>query len=172
MTRPSTDHVLMTNAITWSHRSTCTRAQVGCVISRDGRTLATGYNGAPAGMAHCDHTCDCRRMNYERHPNYPFRAHRPDCRSELPCTNVVHSEANALAFAAKYGVATGGASIHTTRVPCMTCAGLLINAGIIRVVWLEKHRDMTGWARLAEAGLEVVQWGEEGVQNDVQPTSP
>lgn len=146
----------MSNAIQWSERSTCTRAQVGCVISRDSRSLSTGYNGAPSGMAHCDHSCNC----LEELMDSP-RDHSEKCRSQQPCTNVVHAEANALAFAARYGVATNGAEIHTTRVPCMTCAGSIINAGIIRVVWLEKHRDMSGWERLAQAGLEVVRWGDE-----------
>lgn len=103
-------------------------------------------------MTHCDHSCDCKQ-GLEGHP-----CHASYCRSLQPCTNVVHSEANAIAFAARYGVGTHGAEIHTTRVPCLTCAGLIINAGIIRVVWLEEHREMTGWERLAQAGLEVVRW--------------
>lgn len=151
--RPSRDEVLMSTAILWSERSTCARAQVGCVISRDGRSLSTGYNGAPAGMPHCHHGCDCDHLLIShRGP------HDPGCASVQPCTNVVHSEANAIAAAAKYGVETQGAEIHTTRVPCMTCAGLIINAGIIRVVWREEHREMMGWERLAKAGLDVVRW--------------
>lgn len=150
----------MSNAIQWSERSTCSRAQVGCVISRDSRSLSTGYNGAPAGMAHCDHSCTCLPLQVRE----GGINHRKGCNAVQPCTNVVHAEANALAFAARYGVATNGAEIHTTRVPCMTCAGLIINAGIVRVVWLEKHRDMAGWERLARAGLEVVRWGDEATQ--------
>lgn len=148
MSRPSRDNVLMESARLWAQRSTCTRASVGCIISRDSRILVSGYNGAPAGMAHCDHSCDC--------------GHQPrcvnKCRSLQPCTNVVHAEGNALAFAAKYGVATDGATIHTTRIPCTACAGLIINAGITRVVWDEEHRDMNGLMRLGTAGLEVVRY--------------
>lgn len=151
--RPSIDEVLMGNALQWSERSTCSRAQVGCVISRDGRTLSTGYNGAPAGMAHCDHSCSCGSMFATRDGEHQY-----DCQKIQPCTNVIHSEANAIAFAARHGVGLDGSTIHTTRVPCMTCAGMVISAGIIRVVWAEKHRDMTGWERLAQAGLEVVRW--------------
>lgn len=168
--RPSRDEVLMANALEWSRRSTCSRAQVGCVISREGRTLTTGYNGAPAAMAHCDHSCDCedRVKGCIAHGgpdcvchdwSDETTRHLRGCRSEMPCTNVIHSEANAIAFAARWGVGTMGAEIHTTRVPCMTCAGLIINAGIVRVVWLQEHREMTGWERLAQAGLEVVRWG-------------
>lgn len=156
LTRPSRDDILLRNAMAWAERSTCTRAQVGCVISRDGRTLSTGYNGAPAGMAHCDHTCTCSptgrlpRLNSD---------HLRDCPSQQPCTNVIHAECNAIAFAARYGVATDGADLHSTRIPCTPCAGQIINAGIRRVVWLEAHRDMGGLERLAQAGLEVVRWG-------------
>jgi dCMP deaminase len=160
--RPSTDWVLMNSAFLWKQRSTCTRAQVGVVISRNGRILASGYNGSPSGMDHCDHTCYCPTpLGIENHPSYP-KQHMPDCRAYAPCTNVVHAEANALAFAARYGVGVEGADLHTTRVPCLPCAGMIINAGIVRVVWDEEHRDMKGLIRLGEAGLEVIRWSREG----------
>lgn len=109
-------------------------------------------------MKHCDHSCDClyQLMDPELKPG-----HTPECRSQQPCKNVVHAETNAIAFAARYGVATLGAELHTTRVPCLPCAGNLISAGIVRVVWLEEHRDMEGWERLAQAGLEVVRWPDD-----------
>lgn len=154
--RPSTDWVLMTTAFAWAEKSTCTRAQVGAVISRLGRSFSSGYNGAPSGMPHCDHTeCQCD------YPKHKLGAD-PECPKHGPCLNVVHAEANAIAFAARYGVGTDGAEIHCTRVPCLTCAGLIINAGIKRVVWYEEHRDMTGLVRLGEAGLDVVRWNDEG----------
>lgn len=154
--RPTTDWVLMTTAFAWAEKSSCDRAQVGAVISRAGRSFSSGYNGAPKGMPHCDHSCDCRGLTLWDNPNHP-----PNCRSQQPCKNVVHAEANAIAFAARYGVGTDGAEIHCTRIPCMTCAGLIINAGITRVVWYEEHRDMEGLLRLGEAGLEVIRWSHE-----------
>lgn len=153
MKRPSTDWVLMNSAFLWKQRSTCTRAQVGAVISRNGRILASGYNGSPSGMEHCDHSCDCGGR---------YGIHLQSCQSMYPCQNVVHAEANAFAFAARYGVGVQGADLHTTRVPCMTCAGMIINAGIGRVVWHEEHREMEGFLRLSEAGLEVIRWNGEG----------
>lgn len=161
LSRPSTDEVLMTTAFAWAAKSTCTRAQVGAVVSRNGRSFSSGYNGAPSRMPHCDHSCDCPRQAFESHPNYPI-VHRPACPSQRPCLNVVHAEANAIAFAARYGVGTDGADIHCTRIPCLACAGLIINAGIVRVVWYEEHRDMEGLRRLGEAGLEVIRWNYEG----------
>lgn len=151
--RPSTDAVLMTTAFAWAQKSTCDRAQVGAVISRDGRSFSSGYNGAPKGMPHCDHSCDCKGLTLWDNPNHPV-----NCRSQQPCRNVVHAEANAIAFAARFGVGTHDAEIHCTRIPCLACAGLIINAGIRRVVWYEEHRDMDGLLRLGEAGLEVIRW--------------
>lgn len=147
--RPSRDEVLMANAIDWSMRSTCDRAHVGCVVSRDSRVLVTGYNGAPAGMPHCTHECDCRiPLGLE---------HRHDCASQQPCLLVVHAEANAIAFAARHGAKLDGAEMHTTRMPCNACAQLIINAGIQRVAYLHPHRENKGMTLLMDAGVEVLQ---------------
>jgi dCMP deaminase len=154
--RPTTDWVLMSTAFAWAEKSTCDRAQVGAVISRAGRSFSSGYNGAPKGMPHCNHSCNCSALTPMLNSD-----HDGGCRSQKPCKNVVHAEANAIAFAARYGVGTDGAEIHCTRIPCMTCAGLIINAGITRVVWYEEHRDMEGLLRLGEAGLEVIRWSYE-----------
>lgn len=154
--RPSRDFVLMNNAVLWGMRSTCTRAGVGVVISKDGRILASGYNGAPSGMDHCDHSCNCDWL-----VDGNKGLHESDCRYKQPCKNVVHAEANAIAFAARFGVGVEGAELFTTRVPCLTCAGMIINAGIKRVVWSEEHRDMEGFLRLGQAGLEVVQYDHD-----------
>ncbi len=154
MTRPTRDRVLIECAESWAARSTCERAQVGVIISREGRTLSTGYNGTPAGMAHCNHECDCGGSPI---PDVDF--HMGYCLSFTPCTQAVHAEANAVAWAARHGVGLMGAELHTTRVPCLTCAGLIVNAGIVRVTWVEEHRDMAGLHRLGQAGVDVVQWG-------------
>lgn len=156
--RPGREFVLMQTAVLWGMQSTCSRADVGVVISRDGRILSSGYNGAPSGMDHCDHSCTCPN-GFWTTDRYPGREmHVPNCESQQPCKNVVHAEANAIAFAAKYGVGIQGAELHTTRVPCLTCAGMIINAGITRVVWNEEHRDMEGFLRLGQAGLEVIKY--------------
>lgn len=165
--RPPRDFILMQIAVLWGMRSTCSRAEVGVVITRDGRILSSGYNGAPSGMDHCDHSCDCAvrvdRCLVQHPPSCQCTLlnsddHAEDCRAYKPCTNVVHAEANAIAFAAKHGVGIQGAELHTTRVPCLTCAGMIINAGITRVVWGEEHRDMEGFLRLGQAGLEVIKY--------------
>lgn len=140
MNRHSMPEVLLDIAFVMAHRATCQRAHVGAVVARSGRILSSGYNGAPAGMPHCEHP--------------------PDGDSELSrqehCGRAVHAEANAVAFAARYGVALDGADLFCTMAPCVKCAQLIINAGIRTVTYEESYRDGNGVALLREAGLTVV----------------
>lgn len=134
--RPTRDEALMAQACIIAQRSTCDRAHVGVVISRDGRPLVSGYNGAPSGMPHCQHSAD------------------------EPCLTAVHAEANAIAFAARWGVGLQSAELFTTWTPCLACAQLIINTGIARVVWgTPYHRDNTGLPLLEKAGLELAHIG-------------
>lgn len=131
--RPSVESVLMQTAHAFSSRSTCSRLHVGAVLARDSRVIATGYNGAPAGMPHCRHQT-----------------------AGEPCTTAVHAEANAVAFAARYGIATDGATLYVTDSPCLECAKLLVNAGVVRVVYAEQYRSTAGLELLTECGVDVV----------------
>lgn len=144
--------MLMGMAVLAADRSTCSRAQVGAVISIEGRPLSLGYNGAPSGLAHCDHACTCSVQLS------PMGAgeHHPDCFSVKPCLISVHAEANAIAFAAKHGVAITGASMHLTLTPCRSCAQLIINAGIAVVVYQARYRDDSGLDILRNAGIALV----------------
>lgn len=144
--RTSRDTVLMGTAQLFAQRATCSRAQVGAVLSREGRILVTGYNGAPAGMRHCSHWCDC-----ETTPP----GHSPDCDSITPCLVSVHAEANAIAYAARYGISTQGTDLHTTVSPCLSCSQILINAGIQRVVYAAEYRNKAGITLLRQAGVYV-----------------
>ena len=130
--RPTRDETAMETAKVFAKRSTCSRASVGAVITVANRVVATGYNGAPAGMPHCDHTIESE-----------------------PCRNAVHAEANAVAFAARHGAKLEGGTLYTTMVPCLACAQLLINAGIQRVVAAQPYRDRAGLELLSLAGLQV-----------------
>ncbi|WVX87826.1 deoxycytidylate deaminase [Gordonia phage BillDoor] len=114
-----------------SQRSTCSRLHVGAIAVRSGQLLAAGYNGAPAGMPHCVHT------------------------DEQPCTRAVHAEVNCIASAARYGVSLAGAEVYVTHSPCVSCAGLLINAGISKVTFYIPFRDEAGVNLLEEAGVNV-----------------
>ena len=132
--RPPRHQVLMDTAYLWAKRGTCDRAHVGALIHREGRILVQGYNGAPAGIDHCVHI------------------------ENIPCEIAVHAEANAIAYSAKVGVALQGSEMVTTKIPCLNCAMLVINAGITSIVYSENHRDMRGLELLAKAGLQVVRY--------------
>lgn len=134
--RISRDELLGNIAQLVAKRSTCQRASVGAVLARDGRIVSIGYNGAPAGLPHCDH------INSD----------------DEPCTKTVHAEANAIAFAAKNGVATDDTTLFCTHSPCNDCAKLIINAGICRVVYWEEYRLCHPVALLQEAGVRVEQY--------------
>jgi len=147
--RPTRDELLMRHALLVAERSTCSRLQVGCVISRDGRILVTGYNGAPAGMEHCNHDCDCRLTFGQMLDHAEF------CASQKPCTMSVHAECNAIAFAARHGISVLGAEMTTTDSPCWSCSQLIINAGLNRVGYGREYRDTGGLSLLFRAGLQV-----------------
>lgn len=133
--RPSLDVTMLRIARALAVRSTCSRANVGAVIVREGRIISTGYNGAPSKLPHCDHTDDL-----------PFNG----------CRVAVHAEANAIAFAARHGVSTNDAILYTTLTPCLPCAQLIINAGITSVVAGELYRDLEGWELLSKVNVELV----------------
>lgn len=153
MTRPDVDTTLMGTATLWEERSTCSRNHVGAVIARDGRTISTGYNGAPAGMPHCDHGSYApphyRRATPAIVPSLPTSA------TDRGCRIAIHAEANALAYAARHGVSVELATIYTTMSPCYDCAKLIIAAGLQRVVFNRSYRDPAGIDLLRDAGLTV-----------------
>jgi len=147
------DATLMAVARVYEEQSTCDRNHVGAVIAIDGRVIGTGYNGTPAGMPHCDHTCNCLGGNsFSVRRNIP---HESECPSVTPCNVAVHAEANAITFCTKYGVATNDATLYTTLTPCVRCSQLIINAGIVRVVYDRPYRDMSGADLMVAAGLRV-----------------
>jgi len=132
----------MAVAGTIAQRGTCERAKVGVVIAREGRILVTGYNGAPSGLPHCNHT--------------PEEIADPHGH----CRIAVHAEANAIAWAARHGVALDGASLYTTVAPCLACAQLIVNAGIDEVIWLHSYPNTDGLDLLKQAVLTLVSYHE------------
>lgn len=129
--RPSRHEWLMGMAELTAQRATCARLSVGAVLTRDGKVLGTGYNGAPAGLPHCQ------------------------CTPEASCTETVHAEGNVVANAAYHGNATAGARLYITHAPCKSCAGLLVNAGISHVCFAQHYRDTDGLTLLAKAMVRV-----------------
>lgn len=132
--RISRDAMLMAMAGVSSMRSTCLRLQVGAVAARDGRVLSSGYNGAPSRLPHCS----------------------PDtCNAHLPCVNTVHAEQGLISFSARHGVRLDGATLYVTHCPCAACARLILNTGIIRVVYAVPYRLTDGLELLTTGGVEI-----------------
>ncbi|MHC1708424.1 MAG: cytidine/deoxycytidylate deaminase family protein [Bacteroidales bacterium] len=121
--RPSWDEYFMEVAHTIAKRATCDRGRSGCVISRDRQILVTGYVGSPVGLPHCDEVGHMMK-----------KVIHEDDRVTMHCVRTVHAEQNAICQAAKLGVSLDGATLYCRMTPCRTCAMLIINCGIRRVV--------------------------------------
>ena len=129
-----------------AERSTCPRAKVGAVIVRDRNILATGYNGAPAGLQHCT---DVGCLIYE--------SRAPGGELESNCYRSIHAEINAITQAAKNGAAIAGADIYVTHSPCIQCLKVLVNTGVRRVFYERPYKlETLGWL-LDQARIELVQ---------------
>jgi dCMP deaminase len=141
-TRKSWDEYFIGIAALVAERSTCLSRNVGAVLVRERRILATGYNGAPAGLAHCPF---CIR----REAGIPSGERHELCRG-------LHAEQNCLIQCARNGVSSEGATIYVYGgTPCIICAKMLVNAGVKRVIATEKYPDEFGVAVLGEADVEV-----------------
>ncbi len=122
VSRITRDEMLLRKSELSALRGTCTRASIGATVSRDGRTISEGYVGSPPGLPHCiEMGCIVEDDHYVR---------------------TTHAEMNALLFAARNGISTYGAELHTTHSPCLICAKAIITAGIQRVVWAENRNDV------------------------------
>jgi dCMP deaminase len=130
--RPSWDQYFMLITQQVADRSTCSRAKVGAVIVRDKNILATGYNGAPAGLPHCTEV-GC--LIYE--------SRTPSGEIEENCFRTIHAEINAIAQAAKNGSSIREADIYITHTPCIHCLKVLINTGIKRVLYEKPYKIAT-----------------------------
>lgn len=149
--RPSWDEYFSQITKQVATRSTCLRRHVGAVIVKGKRILSTGYNGAPSGLPHCSDT-GCLREQL----GIPSGQRQEICRG-------LHAEQNAIIQAALHGVAIAGSDIYVTHQPCITCAKMIINAGIRRVVCLSTYPDEMARSFLEAAGvkLEISQQPEE-----------
>lgn len=152
MERPGWDEYFMEMAEVAEKRSTCMRRRVGAVIVKDKRIMATGYNGVPSGIEHCE-IRGCLRDEL----NVPSGQRHELCRG-------LHAEQNAIIQAAHLGQSIAGGTIYCTNQPCVICAKMIINAGIKRIVVSAGYPDALAEEMLGEAGLEVelLERGERG----------
>lgn len=151
MSRFDRHTVMMATAFLWAQRSTCSRLHVGAVFGRDGRILVQGYNGAPAGMPHCDHRCDCGFASKQ-----PGGGHLNACNSVQPCTRAVHAEQNAISYAARWGVKLEGSILYCTHQPCLSCANSIVNLGLEAVIYCEPYRLTEGVELIERSGVKVL----------------
>jgi dCMP deaminase len=141
--RPSWDEYFMRIAELAATRSTCLRRQVGAVIVKDKKILATGYNGAPSGLEHC---LDIGCLRDEL--GIPSGERHELCRA-------THAEQNAIVQAALFGVSIRDSTMYSTTHPCILCTKLVINAGIKRIVIKDSYPDTTSRRMLKEARVKV-----------------
>ncbi len=141
--RPAWDDYFLDIVGIVANRATCIRRRVGAALVRDRRILSTGYNGAPSGLRHCLEIGCLRQQN-----NIPSGERHELCRG-------LHAEQNAIIQAALHGVGVNGATLYCTNHPCIICAKMIINAGIVRIVVAGDYRDDMAEAMLAEAKVEV-----------------
>jgi dCMP deaminase len=141
--RPEWDDYFLDIVGLVAKRATCLRRAVGAALVRDRRILSTGYNGAPSGLRHCLEI-GCLR---ERH-HIPSGERHELCRG-------LHAEQNAIIQAALHGVSVNRATLYCTNHPCIICAKMIINAGIVRIVVGGEYRDTLAEEMLMEANIEV-----------------
>ena len=132
-------------------RSTCIRRQVGAILVKDKRILATGYNGAPSGIAHCQDV-GCLREN----DRFPSGERHELCRGS-------HAEQNAIVQAATYGIPIKDAILFCTNLPCSICIKMIINAGINTIFYEEGYPDTLSEKLIEESGITLTK-----VQKDVE----
>ncbi len=141
--RPSKDEYFMEMAVLASSRSTCLRRSVGAVLVKEGHVLSTGYNGAPKGLEHCEVT-GCIRDKMK----VPSGERHELCRG-------VHAEQNAIIQAAYFGVSVDGAKMYITNHPCSVCAKMMLNAGIMEVIYKGDYHDELAVKLLKEGNINI-----------------
>ncbi len=157
MQRMSWEEYFMSITCLVAERSTCLRRRVGAVLVKNKRILATGYNGAPAGVPHCLET-GCLREKLkiasgERHEM---------CRG-------LHAEQNVIIQAAVHGITISGSELYCTTHPCVLCSKMLINCGVTRIYYQEDYPDALATEMLQEASIPTVHLQTSSVPSQVCP---
>lgn len=120
----------------WAENSYATKMKVGALIVKNGAMISDGYNGTPSGF---ENICE-----YENGNTKPY---------------VLHAEANAISKLAKSNISSEGSTLYTSVSPCMECAKMIIQCGIIRVVYSRDYRNLDGLKLLKQAGIEITKIG-------------
>lgn len=124
-------------------RTTCVRRAVGAIFVKDKRILATGYNGVPTGIRHCDEVGCLREQQH-----VPSGQRHEMCRG-------LHAEQSAIIQAAKSGTNLSDTTLYCTTQPCVLCAKMLINTGVKEIVYTNPYPDELSLNMLKEAGIKL-----------------
>ena len=136
MTQEQSDKYYIKVAQLCANNSYALKLKVGAVIVKDDQIISDGFNGTPCGF---ENRCETKNINGEL--------------QTLPY--VLHAESNAILKCAKYGRPTNGSTLYITHSPCIECAKLIIQAGIVRVVYLDVYRTIDGIVILRKSGINV-----------------
>ncbi len=147
MGRPSWDEYFMKITELVATRATCLRRKVGAILVRNKRILTTGYNGPPSGIRHCEERGGCIRDELKIPSG-----------ERMELSRAIHAEQNAIIQAAKMGISIQDSTLYVTTHPCFTCAKMLINAGVKKIIYKEGYPDTFAKDILKEAGVEVIQF--------------
>jgi len=163
VSRKTFDQIRLEQLDILAERSTCDRGKPACILTKDDRILSEGYAGSPPGLPHCDdegHLIEFRALECEELEDWADGAKQKLFTSDTGtkhCIRTVHAEANAIAWAAKRGISTDGATAYVTMTPCRDCAKLLITAGIRMVIAKKDYHSSEQtkeWFQLA--GIELI----------------
>ena len=146
MSRPTWEEYFMEITRLVAKRATCLRRQVGAALVMDKRILATGYNGAPSGLAHCLEV-GCLREQKQ----VPSGERHELCRG-------LHAEQNVIIQAAFHGIRIQGSTLYCTNLPCAICTKMLINAGVKEIIYEGGYQDALSREMLLEAGIPARQF--------------
>lgn len=140
---PSLEEYYMMMAFVAASRANCLNRAVGSIlVTPDGGSVtATGYNGVPRGLPHCQ---TCRRRDEGFGPGEGLHRSR-----------ATHAEANVIVQAAKYGRKTEGCTMYVTDMPCSDCCKLIINSGIAKVYYCEEYPGSEAGKILIDSGIEI-----------------
>ena len=143
--RLSWDEYFLQMAELVGSRSTCDRGHAGTVVVKDKRILATGHSGSPIGLPHCDD------VGHEMHTAVDEKG-----KTSQHCIRTTHSETNAIANAARFGISIDGATMYSKMVPCYSCAKIVINAGTQRfVAMMDYHASGRTKEVFKQAGIKL-----------------
>lgn len=148
------NQVMMGTAYKFASLSYAKRKKVGAVLSKNGRIIASGYNGtAPGEDNMCEIFCpECMKNN-----KISEDCHRCGGWGLITKPGVFHAEDNLLRFCEEEGIDTSDCDLHVTMAPCKACAGILISAKVKRVFYDEIYRDMSGVEALKQMNIETEQ---------------